>query len=379
MKKTLIITLEYPPTVGGIATYVHDLANALTAERVVVLAPRHPAGKDWDSNVTYKVIRKNMLFPRFIWPRWVRLAWQVFWITRKEKIELLMVHHVLPAGYAAVLMKIFKKIPFLLFSHGTDVIAGAANPWKRRMVNMVAKHAEKIFFNSESLERRFLQIAPDYRWKSLVLYPCPEEDFLVPPPNEETQQLRGRYALNGKKVLLSVGRLADGKGFQHMVRLLPEIVRRVPNLVWVVVGDGPKKQYLVEQIQKNSLQNVVRFIGEVPHGQLRQYYYLADAFCVLTHPDEGREEGLGLVFLEAAAAGLPIVAGRSGGVEEGVLHEQTGLVVDIYKGDQSVIDAIVKVLTDTEYAKTLGDAAKARIKKDFNWPDQVRRLEPWIG
>ncbi|MFA4831508.1 MAG: glycosyltransferase family 4 protein [Patescibacteria group bacterium] len=378
MKKILIITFEYPPTVGGIATYIHDLANALDTSKIIVLAPKHENSKVWDEQQKYKVIRKNMLFPKIIWPRWIRLCWQTWRLVRKEKIELIMIHHALPVGYIGVLQKKFYKIPFLLFSHGTDLVAGAASAWKRKMLAKVSERAAQIIFNSESLKSRFLRVFPQFEDKSLVVYPCPEIDFLEQPPDESIHKLRSQYALEGKITLLSVGRLSDGKGFPHLARLLPEILKQVPHLVWLIVGDGPKKSYLIEQIQKRDLQNVVRFIGEVPHDKLKIYYYLADVFAVLTHPDEGREEGLGLVFLEAAAAGLPIVAGRSGGVEESVLHTQTGIVVDIYKGDKAVVEALVEMLTNKEYAKRLGKQAKERIQSDFQWPHQVKKLQPWI-
>ncbi|NCO05364.1 MAG: glycosyltransferase family 4 protein, partial [Candidatus Magasanikbacteria bacterium] len=122
----------------------------------------------------------------------------------------------------------------------------------------------------------------------------------------------------------------------------------------------------------------VRFLGKVPHNEVVPFYYIADIFTLLTHPDEGKEEGLGLVFLEAAAAGLPVVAGKSGGVPEAVIHTQTGLIVDIYHGDNVVVDAITELLTNKEYADRLGKNAQERMKADFNWQYQMEKIKPWI-
>ena len=180
-----------------------------------------------------------------------------------------------------------------------------------------------------------------------------------------------------KKVLLSISRLTDGKGFPHLVNIMPEVLKNNPNLVWFIVGDGPKKNEIIKHIRKNNLQNIVRFIGEIPHISLHQYYYLADLFVLLTHPDEGKEEGLGLVFLEASAAGLPIVAGKSGGVEEAVLDKQTGLVVDTHNGTE-VAEAILGMLENEEISQQFGKAAKNRIINNFNWPKQVAKLDPWL-
>lgn len=379
MKKTLIITLEYPPSVGGIATYVHDLANALDPEQTIVLAPPHKDQKTWDAGVRYTIIRKKLLFPKWVWPRWLRLLFVVRRIIKTHGVALIFVQHVLPVGYAAIRMKKKFGVPFLLFSHGTDLVAGTQTAWKKWMVTLVSKAAEQIIFNSESLKRRFLQVLPQFDAASTVLYPCPDSEFFEPEPTEDIEFLRRQYALQGKHVILSVSRLTDGKGFPHLIRMMPELLQRVPHLVWIIVGDGDKRDIIMQEIQKRNLQNVTRFIGEIPHASLKKFYYLADLFVLLTHPDEGREEGLGLVFLEAAAAGLPVVAGKSGGVEEAVIHAQTGIVVDVFKGDQAIITAIADLFFHEKYRKQLGVQAQTRIKSDFLWKHQIKRIERWIG
>jgi phosphatidyl-myo-inositol dimannoside synthase len=379
MKKTLIITLEYPPQVGGIATYVYDLASTFDQNKTVVLAPKMKNTKEWDDSQSYIVVRKSLLFPKFLWPRWTRLLWHTFRIVRKEKIEIILVHHVLPVGYAALFIKKFLKIPFLLFSHGTDLVAGTKSPWKKSRVAQVSAASEQVIFNSESLKHRFLRALPTFEDMSLVMYPCPNSKFLEEPEESVLEDLRNTYALHGKQVLLTVSRFVDGKGFPHLLRMMPKILKQIPHLVWILVGDGPKKEYILATIQKGNLQNIVRFVGELPHDELKNFYYLADLFVLLTHPDEGREEGLGMVFLEAAAAGLPVVAGKSGGVEEAVLHGKTGIIIDLYKGDPAVIKTIVDGLRDKAFAIKLGRSAKERIQHDFVWEKQVKLLEPWIG
>jgi|SRR3989338_7091420 len=384
MKKILLITLEHPPTIGGIATYCHDLAMTLPPDQVVVLASAERdqyATKNeklaWDKEQPYKIIRRRLLFPKFIWPRWLRLAWHIGRIVKQEKIELIFVQHVLPVGYAAILIKKFFKTPFLLFSHGTDLLAGTASGWKKKMVRLVSRQAEQIIFNSESLKGRYRRVLPEFGKKFLVLYPCPDPEFLKPPAAAELGRLKTQYALEGKKVLLSVSRLAEGKGFPHLINALPEILKKNPHLVWFIIGDGPKRDIIIKLIRERNLQNIVRFVGEVPHPNLHAYYYLADLFVLLTHPDEGREEGLGLVFLEAAAAGLPIVAGRSGGVEEAVLDGQTGLIVEA-TNQSEVIKAISSLLSGKAYAAGLGAAAKKRIQTEFVWEKQVGKLALWL-
>ncbi len=379
MKKILIITLEYPPQIGGIASYVHQFAEALSdPKKIVLYAPNTKDSEKWDKQQKFKIIRNNPYFPLFLWPRWIRLFFQINKIVKQENIDIIYLHHFLPVGYVALLIKKFKKIPYIVFSHGTDVLAGTKNKWKKKMTNMVTTGAERLVFNSDSLKNRLIQILPELEQKSIVIYPCPEDGFYIPSEKEKLKKLKEKYALDGKKVMLSIARLDEGKGFTHMIRILPKILKKNPNLVWFVVGDGPKKDFLIKEIQKNNLQNIVRYVGHIPHHKIKPFYYLADLFVLLTHPDEGKEEGLGLVFLEAAAAGLPAVAGRSGGVDEAVIHTQTGLVVDIYKGDQGVVDAVTQILTNKSYAKRLGQQAQARMREEFQWDHQLERLKPWI-
>lgn len=376
--KKLIITMEFPPQIGGIASYTHQFASALKVEETIVLAPKHKLAKELDKNCAFKIIRKNFYFPPFIWPRWLLLFWHVFWLVRKEKIDIIYLHHVLPVGYVARLIKKFLRTPFLIFSHGTDVLLASRSNWKKNRMRAVVNQAEAIIFNSASLRQRFLRVWPEFPEKSLVLYPCPDDDFYQAPAGDIIDKLKSQYALEGKKVILTVARMDEGKGYPHLIRMMPRVLEKISNLVWLVIGDGPKKESILVEIQKKYLQNVVRYVGMVPHSELKQFYYLADLFVLLTHPDEGREEGLGLVFLESAAAGLPVIAGRSGGVEEAVLNGQTGLVVDIFQGDEGVADAIIELLKNNDYAKTLGMNARMRVEADFKWESQLRVIGRWV-
>jgi len=379
MKKTLIITLEHPPQIGGIASYVHKFADTLTPSNTIVYAPLHVGSDEWDKKQRYLIIRKKPLFPKIFWPRWVRMYFHVRKIVKTQEVERIMVHHVLPVGYVAMLVKWFRKVPYVIFSHGTDVAAGTASSWKKRMVSLVSGHADKIIFNSESLKRRFLREFPDFDTKSLVLYPCPDDLFLSPPDQGAVGGMRAKYALQGKQVMLSIARMVDGKGFPHLLRMIPDLLKRAPHLVWVVIGDGPKKGEMMKVVQEHHLQNVVRFFGTIPHTELRAFYYLADLFTLLTHPDEGKEEGLGLVFLEAAAAGLPVVAGRSGGVEEAVAHGETGYVFDVQTEKKDLGDKIAELLNDSDAARAMGQRGQERIKKDFVWNREVGKLSNWLG
>ncbi len=377
MKKTLIITLEFPPTVGGIASYVDQMAASLDPAETIVLAPEVPGMATWDATRPYTILRRKFFFPKPIWPRWYRLLRHTKAICKQYGVERILVHHMLPAGYVAMRMKRSRKIPFLVFSHGTDFVYGTATPHKARMTRMVFNAADAIICNSQSLQTRLLEKLPGFENKTNVLYPCPNPNFFAASPEAEIQKLKSQYGLEGKNVLLSVSRLVSGKGFAHLLRLMPELLSRCPNLIWFIAGDGEKRPLFMKMIRERNLQNIVRYIGEVPHEQLAAYYDVADLFVLLTHPYQGIEEGLGLVFLEAAASGLPVVAGRSGGVSEAVAHNETGYVVDA-DNQEEVMQAITTLLTDEEKRHTFARAARARTQSTFVWETQLGIIRSWL-
>lgn len=374
-----MITLEYPPQIGGIATFCHQLAGAFDPHETILLAPKMKGDIEWDKeNVDYLVIRKNLFFPKFIWPRWLKMYFIVRKIVKEYDLELIMLHHVLPVGYIGKLIKKKFGIPFIIFSHGTDIVAATVTSWKKRMATMVIEKSEQIIFNSNNLMERLLRVLPKYKNISSVMYPCPDADFFTPAPNSDIQKLRDELALEGKQVILSMGRIDDGKGFPHMVRILPKVLEKVPHLVWVIIGEGPKQKEMYDEIRKYNLQNVVRYVGMIPHEQIKKYYYLADVFALFTHPDGGKEEGLGLVFLEAAACGLPVVAGLSGGVVEAVLEGETGVIIDIRQNLPGAGNAIVKFLKDKDFSMRMGNAGQKRMKSTFVWEYQTKVLNKWL-
>lgn len=377
MKKLLIVTLEYPPQLGGLATYVSTLADALPPEKVTVLAPPYRDASAWDAGKAYRIIRKKLLYPVWIWPRWLKMFFAVARIVLDEKIERMLIHHALPAGYVALVCRRFWGVPYLVFYHGTDLQTAIQSPWKRRLLRSVARGADMNIFDSQFLLQKFLQAFPDFSNQSVVIPPGLEPFFFSEPPNETVEDLRDRFALRGRRVVLSVGRLAEGKGFPHLVRLFAKVSAQVPDALLLIAGDGPKRDIIAERILQSGLQNVIRLVGRIEREELPSLYRLADVFALLTHANEGKEEGFGLVFAEAGAMGVPVVAGRCGGVEEVVAHEETGLIVNTYMDDE-VVGAIVRLLTDPETAKRFGERGRERAREAFRIDEVVRRLNPWI-
>lgn len=372
--KIVIVTLEYAPQVGGIASYVYNVAKHVPPNQVAVVAPAQKGDKDYDKNMPWPTFRVKPFFS-FLWPRWLRLYFALRKLLKKEKDAHLHIHHVLPLGTIALLLKRQKRIArYTVFLHGSDYQLANQHPRKRREFIRVCHGADRIVVNSlfsKHEVEKILDVTPP---EITVVYPCPSDEFFENPDTARVEKLRTELALRGHKVLLTVARLVDRKGHLILMRLLPKILAAVPNVVWLIVGDGPKKVDIVSALQRHSLQNIVRFLGEVPQTDVPVYYHLADAFILLTHKDEDNvDEAWGTVFLEAAACGVPVIAGHSGGVEEAVRHLETGIVLDPY-AEQAVVATVAELLKRGDYAAQLGRAGRARATAEFTWEKQLQKL-----
>jgi len=371
--KTLIVTLEYPPTIGGIASYTYNFTKHLDPADTIIFAPLAKESKNFDTSNAWKTYRRNPFF-WIIWPYWLKALWQIWRIAKKEKIEVIHVHHVLPMGYVAEIIKKWLKIPYILFLHGSDLRFARKNRFKLSNFRRVCKKAESIVVNSDFC-RRQLESITEKLPPIKIIHPCPSDEFINASYSQtEIDKLKSELALNGKKVIISVSRLVERKGHALFVPAFVKILKNIPNAVWLIIGDGPEKNNIANFIKKNNLQSVIRFLPSLPPLEVIKYYHCADLFLLLTHQDkDGVEEAWGIVFLEAAACGLPVIAGRSGGVEEAVQNLVTGIVVDAHNADL-VATTTVELLKNSEYARQMGQAGKERVGDEFTWANQMKSL-----
>lgn len=366
----LFVTLEYPPKTGGIASFVYNLLARLPRTENIVWAPCSVGGEEFDLQSGIKTYRGQPYW--FIWPHWLRLFFALYGVCKKESVDKIYVHHVLPVGYVAYLIKKIKRIPYTVFFHGTDLELAARH--KKNKLLLICKEADEIIIHSNFMRVKVAAILGESAIKKFkIIYPCPGEKFLLPANENMLNKIRAELGLNGKKVIITVGRIEDGKGFTRLISLLPAILSRVPNAVLLIVGAGPKRENLISLTKKLGLQNAVRWLGEISYDNLPVYYQVSNLFVLLSHPDNSKEESWGTVFLEAAAAGLPTIAGRAGGVSETIEDNITGWLVDSSDKERTLA-AIIKLLTDTELAQTMGAAGQERIKREFTWDGQVAKL-----
>ena len=372
MKKLLIATIEFPPQKGGIANYLAGFAGALPADGVAVLAPRHVGAENFDSRKQYKIYRKNLISRMsFVWPKWLPLLFHLWRTARREKTEAILVGQVLPVGTAVMILNKFLHLPYFVSCHGMDILTAASSPRKKKLLNKILEQASGVVANSEFTRNELMKLGVPEN-KITIVYPCPGDVTGITP--EKILEIKNRLGLADKKIILTVGRLVARKGQDKVIEALPKILARVPNIIYVIVGDGPEKEKLQILSSKLQVENNILFTGEISEEKKTAFYQLCDVFIMTPRQIGPDVEGFGMVYLEANQYGKPVVAGKSGGVAEAVIDGVTGLVVNPEDTNQ-ISEAVIKLLTDDLLAKKMGEQGRERVEKEFRWEIQAEKLK----
>ena len=186
--------------------------------------------------------------------------------------------------------------------------------------------------------------------------------------------MRARYGLTDGPLILSLSRLVPRKGMDVLIEAGARLARRIDGLQ-VAIGGGGRDRRRLETLAER-VGAPVTFLGRVPDDDLPLVYGAADVYAMLCRNRWGglEQEGFGIVFLEAAAAGVPQVAGRSGGAAEAVLDGETGLVVDDPSDVDSVAAALERLLRDDTLRATMGERGRIRATTEFDYDQLAPRL-----
>jgi len=367
--KILLVTMEFPPFKGGVGNYYYNLIKVTTGFEFTVLTAHHRQSDTFDSNQSFKIIRR-ILFYQSLWPKWLRLFFQIKKIIKQESFDLIWVGQVLPVGTVCYLINKIFKIPYFVSTHGMDVMLPQQSARKKKLMLKVLRSAAFITANSNFTRDRLLKLGlPGERIE--VVYPCAH----ILQNRSTAAQIKERkeqYGFLDKKTLLSVGRLVKRKGHDIVLEAISTLTKEFPDLNYLIIGDGPEKGNIKGLITKYQLQNRVKILDEISDEELAVYYQLADLFIMPSRDIGGDVEGFGIVYLEAAGFGLPVIAGRSGGIPEAVLDGQTGILVNP-KSPAEIKAALIKFLTDQKLRERLSSNAY-QLNRGFNWQKQASKL-----
>lgn len=365
MKKTLIVTLDFFPSHGGVSRYWERLVECLPSDRFIILAPPLPrtALSEWSGGGT--VIRRRMI-TRWLYPHWLPMVVVIWNICRRYRIERIIVAQVLPVGTAVSFVAGLCRIPYVVSTHGMDLLYAKKNRRKEKLCGKVLRRAERVIANSSTTGRMIESYGvPSSRIE--YIYPAPgiTPDILT---RNNTSSERSR------RVILTVSRLVARKGHEYVLRALPGVRVEMPDVQYVIIGEGPQRSILEQRARELGLEGQVRFLGFLSDEEIAQWYDVCTLFIMTPEEIEGDVEGFGIVYLEAGAFGKPVIGTRTGGVPEAVHDGVTGLLVEP-RDVVGIQNAVLRILRNPALAERLGTAGRKRVKEEFSWKKQAEKLK----
>lgn len=357
--KFLLITNDYPPSMGGIAQVLHCICSALPPECVAVLAQTHADAAAHDAGQPFPVYRERYDTGgvRALLST-LRYGLHLRRLVRRERPDLLYFDKPWPLGMIGIVAR-WLGLPYVVHTYGNEVLEprhALVSAIRRR----VLRGAERVITISDFTRDVLVRLGvPSGR----IVLIRPKIDVAPFDVAVDVDAFKAAEGLEGKRVLLTVGRLVQRKGIDRVIEALPEILRVYPGLVYVVLGLGPDIERLQALTSKHGVADHVRFVGD---RETAPFYHACDVFVMISRHivEKGDVEGFGIVYLEANACGKPVVGGRSGGVPDAVVHGETGLLVDP-DDVHAISEAIKTLLGDPELATRLGQQGRDRVLREF--------------
>jgi len=368
MGGTLLITNDFPPRPGGIQQFVHNLAVRRPAGSLVVYASTWTGAEKFDAEQPFPVIREatGMLLPT---PAVARRAAE---LARAHDCDTVWFGAAAPLGLLAEgLRRRAGIVRAIGITHGHE-IGWAALPGARQLLRRIARGNDVLTYLGE-YQRIRLDRALHGRTRLERL--APGVDVAAFHPGVDGSAVRAKYGLSDRPVIVCVSRLVPRKGQDMLIRALPEIRRRVPGAALLLGSGGPDRPRLERLAREQGVESDVVFTGSVPWAELPTLFAAGDVYAMpcRTRAAGLDVEGLGIVYLEASATGLPVVGGDSGGAPDAVREGETGYVVG-GRDLAALIDRLVGLLNDPVRAKEMGAAGRAWVEREWRWETQAARL-----
>jgi len=375
----ILFTLEYPPTKGGIASLYKSYADYWPEGDLAVLTDGEPLLID-----SANIIRRPLL-NKYLRPHWLPALWHLYKQISNFKFQTspstssgqanihVLVGQILPLGQAIYYLSKLLKFKYSVLMHGLDFSLATGDKRKKKITDKILKSADKIICSNSYTANSVKVFCPEFAAKLGMVNPGIESSFVRNPACVE--ELRAKYGLQSKLVLLSLGRLTKRKGADMVIKAMNEISGSAENLVYVIAGAGPEAEDLkkIASSLPEEIKNKIIFLGQISDDDKWAWLELCDIFIMPSRDIAGDYEGFGIVYLEANLAGKPVIAGDSGGVRDSVINNINGLLVNP-ENAQEITAAVIKLAADPELRKALGEQGKRRAVENFNAKKQVEKL-----
>jgi len=373
-----------PPS-GGHVVFLHEICRRLGGVDLVTgNMEGEPSLRCFDGVNIHRIAlpRWKYVRPESL-PMYLSLFAHLLMECLRDKPKAFISSRVLPEGLIANAVGRLFGVPSVIFAHGEEAHRnrlGRRLPARRKVTAFLKRRSMWRTFNNANLILANSHFTADLMRshmtdpsKVAVVNPGTDPERYYPMPKDVA--LAKSLGVDGKKVILSLGRLVIRKGQDKMIQAMPRILEKVPDAVYLIAGKGNYEQELRQLASSTGMNDQVRFMGLAEDEILPCLYNLADVFVMANRemPGSGDLEGFGIVFLEANACEVPVIGGRSGGVPDAIADGKSGLLVNGDSQDE-IADAVIHLLTKPEIAQEMGRFGRQRVCRELSWDHSAERV-----
>jgi len=384
--RILLLTKRFPPQyTGGVPNYYKNLLQHLNKVEAFVITSWVKKQQHFDSNNSGEkgcFVKRVDFFPEnmglqlnFTW-LWslARMVQAIVKTVKTNHIDIIIVGQVqMFLLMSAFIASILIRKPYILFLHGEEIpqIYLRSN----RLLRYLYLQASCFFCNSGFTAARLQKFVKSNRVKPITITPGVEDRFFQ---KAEFDNLKENLGLEEKRIVYTIARLDERKGQDMVIKALPLIIKKYPDVVYLIGGKGLRLNYLKNLVSEIQLADYVRFLGFVSEDDLVLYHYIGDIFVMPNRIlADGDTEGFGIVFLEANAAGNPVIGGDEGGSVDAIIDGVTGYLVNP-RDKQDIADRICMLLENDGLCRKMGRAGRERAWKEFRWPTLAKKFEDFV-
>ncbi|MBO58719.1 MAG: alpha-(1-2)-phosphatidylinositol mannosyltransferase [Acidimicrobiaceae bacterium] len=359
MRKHILLTNDFPPKVGGIQSYLWELWKRLPSENFFVYTTPFPNQNTFDSEQHFRIHRSSheVLLPT---PRMTKTARK---LAKDFKADLIIWDPAFPLALSAPK----SGIPYALILHGAELAIPGKLPIVRQRLAKVLRGSSLVICAGNYPAKEAELIARETLPVSVIPPGVDIERFRPGDFHDKAKQRNDLGLSNSSFVILAVTRLVPRKGMDVLIKAVKSLHEKHPDLSLLIAGTGRDKSRL--QALTKGADGFIKFLGEVSDEKLPDLYRTADLFIMPCRSLWGglEQEGFGIVFLEAAASGVPQIAGRSGGSADAVTHNETGLIVDDPTDPRQLARSIEELLKNPEKLRGMSENSRARVENYFSY------------
>jgi phosphatidylinositol alpha-1,6-mannosyltransferase len=372
MGRTLVITNDFPPRPGGIQTFGYEIVRRFEPDSVTVLTSDWEGAAEFDAAQDFKIIRANT---KTLLPSKSTLS-MAREIVVAENITRVLFGAAAPLGLlASPLRKLgVKNIVGMTQGHETG---WAMTPGTRQALRKIGNNTDYLTYISEYTHQKIAKaLTPQAAARMRRIVPGVDITEFTPANSSSGNELRAELGWTDRPVIVCVSRLMARKGQDELIRTLPMVQQTSPMASLIIVGEGPYRKDLESLIKKYGLEKFVHLTGKVSQNDLSKWYAAGDIFAMPCRTRMGGwdVEGLGIVFLEGSATGLPVVVGDSGGAIDAVLDGETGYLVD-GSNTNEIAERISYLISNPDVAKKMGEAGRNWVTQEWTWDQNFKRLD----